>query len=61
MNFAKVAESLGVMGIRAETPAEVKAALATALKANRPVVIDAVTYHRAFSPKTWTGSTAAGH
>jgi acetolactate synthase-1/2/3 large subunit len=61
MNFAKVAESLGVMGIRAETPAEVKAALATALKANRPVVIDAVTYHRAFAPKTWTGSTAAGH
>ena len=56
VNFAQVAESLGVMGIRAETPAEMQRALKQALRANRPVVIDAVTDHRAFSPKTWTGA-----
>jgi acetolactate synthase I/II/III large subunit len=61
VNFAQVAESLGVMGIRAETPAEMKDALKKALAARRPVVIDAVTDHRAFSPKTWTGGTAVAH
>lgn len=61
VNFARVAESLGCAGIRAETPGEAADALRSALAMNRPVVIDAVTDHRAFSPKTWTGGAGDGH
>ena len=56
VNFAKVAESLGCVGMRVERPDEVGPAIERALGARRPVVIDVVTDHRAFSPKTWTGA-----
>jgi tripartite-type tricarboxylate transporter receptor subunit TctC len=49
----------------AGTPREVlgklNAEIQKALAAGKPVVIDTVTDHRAFSPKTWTGGTAGGH
>jgi acetolactate synthase I/II/III large subunit len=61
VDFARVAESLGCLGIRVEKPAEMARALEQALAAQRPVVIDAVTDHRAFSQKTWTGGDASGH
>ena len=61
VNFAKVAESLGCLGMRVERPGDMAPAITKALAANKPVVIDTVTDHRAFSPKTWTGSTAGGH
>jgi len=56
VNFAKVAESLGCVGIRVETPGEMAAALRRGLISKRPVVIDAVTNHRAFAQKTWIGT-----
>ena len=55
VNFAKVAESLNCVGMRVEKPADLPHALEQAFAAGRPVVIDAVTDHRAFSQKTWTG------
>ncbi len=61
VNFAKVAESLGCVGMRVETPSEMAPAIERALDAGRPVVIDTVTDHRAFSPKTWTGAMSDGH
>ena len=61
VSFAQVAESLGCVGIRVERPEDMPKAMERALKANRPVVIDVVTEHRAFSPKTWTGGAATGH
>jgi acetolactate synthase-1/2/3 large subunit len=61
VNFAKVAESLNCVGMRVEKPAELPRALEQALAARRPVVIDAVTDHRAFSQKTWTGGAGDGH
>jgi acetolactate synthase-1/2/3 large subunit len=61
VNFVKVAESLGCMGIRVEQPQQMGPAIQKALAAGRPVVIDTVTDHRAFSPKTWTGAPASGH
>ena len=57
VNFAKIAESMGCRGIRVEKPAQLSGALEEALKAKGPVVIDAVTDHRAFAQKTWTGTT----
>ncbi len=61
VNFAKVAESLNCVGMRVEKPAELARALEQAFAAGRPVVIDAVTDHRAFSQKTWTGGAGDGH
>jgi len=61
VNFAKVAESLGCVGMRVEKPSELAHALEKAIAARRPVVIDAVTDHRAFSQKTWTGGAGDGH
>jgi acetolactate synthase-1/2/3 large subunit len=61
VNFAKVAESLGCVGIRVENPAELPRAFEQAFAARRPVVIDAVTDHRAFAQKTWTGGAGDGH
>ncbi|RDC61723.1 thiamine pyrophosphate-requiring protein [Adhaeribacter pallidiroseus] len=42
-NYAQYAESLGFVGIRVEHPDQVAAAWETALQADRPVVIDALT------------------
>jgi pyruvate dehydrogenase (quinone) len=42
MNFAVFAESIGLRGLRVETPEEIAAAWETALASDRPVVIDAV-------------------
>jgi thiamine pyrophosphate-dependent enzyme len=42
VNFAKIAEAYGCVGIRAEKPGEVRNALRKALSLNKPVVIDAV-------------------
>jgi acetolactate synthase-1/2/3 large subunit len=62
INFATVAESLGCVGMRVEEPAQMAPTLEAALAARRPVVIDVVTDHRAFSPKTWTGADdSRGH
>lgn len=50
VNFAKIAEEMGALGIRVETPAEIGPALHKALKADRPVVIDVVTDIEALAP-----------
>jgi acetolactate synthase-1/2/3 large subunit len=42
-NFARIAEDMGALGIRVEQASAFPAALAQALAANRPVVIDVVT------------------
>lgn len=42
VNFAKIAEAYGCVGMRAETPGELRNALKKALSLNQPVVIDAV-------------------
>jgi len=50
MNFARIAEDIGALGIRVEKPAELAPALARALKADRPVVIDVATDIEALAP-----------
>jgi len=43
VNFARIAEDMGALGIRVEKPGDFAPALQKALAANRPVVIDVVT------------------
>jgi acetolactate synthase I/II/III large subunit len=50
VNFARLAEDMGAIGIRVEKPADIAPAIARALKADRPVVIDIVTDIDAAAP-----------
>jgi acetolactate synthase-1/2/3 large subunit len=50
VNFARIAEDMGALGIRVENAAAFPAALAQALAADRPVVIDVVTDIDALAP-----------
>jgi acetolactate synthase-1/2/3 large subunit len=50
VNFARLAEDMGALGIRVEEPSAFPAALAQALAANRPAVIDVVTDIEALAP-----------
>jgi acetolactate synthase-1/2/3 large subunit len=49
-NFARIAEDMGALGLRVERAADFPAALAKALAANRPAVIDVVTDIEAVAP-----------
>jgi acetolactate synthase I/II/III large subunit len=50
MNFARIAEDMGALGIRVERASAFPAALAQALAANRPAIIDVVTDIDALAP-----------
>ena len=56
VNFAKVAESFGCVGIRVEKPGELAGALKKAIAMNKPVVVDVVTDMYAIAPHPWTSS-----
>jgi acetolactate synthase-1/2/3 large subunit len=49
-NFARIAEEMGALGIRVEHPGGLEGALAQALAAGRPAVIDVVTDIDALAP-----------
>ncbi len=50
MNFARVAQDMGAIGIRVETPGDIGPALQRAYAADRPVIIDIVTDIEALAP-----------
>ena len=50
VNFARVAQDIGALGLRVEKPSDFAPALAKALEANRPVIIDVVTDIEALAP-----------
>ena len=52
-DFTTVARSFGVRGIRVEHPAEIAPALAEALRAGEPVVVDVVTDLEPRAPEPW--------
>jgi acetolactate synthase-1/2/3 large subunit len=52
-DFTAVARSFGVRGIRVERPAEIAPALAEALAAGEPVVVDVVTDLEPRAPEPW--------
>jgi acetolactate synthase-1/2/3 large subunit len=54
VNFAKIAEDIGALGIRVERASDFAPALAKALTANRPVVIDVATDIEALAPTAVT-------
>jgi acetolactate synthase-1/2/3 large subunit len=50
MNFARLAEDMGALGLRVERASDIAPALARALAANRPAVIDIVSDIEALAP-----------
>ena len=50
MNFAKLAEDMGALGIRVERPGDIAPALQQAFAAKRPAVIDVATDIEALAP-----------
>lgn len=54
MNFAKLAEDMGALGIRVENPADIAPALARSLASGRPAVIDVATDIDALAPTAVT-------
>jgi len=50
MDFAKIAEDIGALGIRVEKPNEIASALAKAIESKRPAVIDVATDIEALAP-----------
>jgi acetolactate synthase-1/2/3 large subunit len=50
VSFARIAEDMGALGIRVEKASELGPAIAQALKADRPVIIDVVTDIDALAP-----------
>jgi acetolactate synthase-1/2/3 large subunit len=54
VDFAKIAQDFGCVGIRVEKPGELAAALRRALAMERPVVVDVVTDLYAIAPHPWT-------
>src|SRR5260221_5344406 len=55
VNFARIAEEMGALGIRVEKPGDIAPALERALAAERPVVIDVVTDIEALAPLAVAG------
>ena len=53
VNFAKIAESMGAIGMRVEKPAELRSALDRAISCESPVVIDIVSDIEALAPLAW--------
>ncbi len=56
VDFARIANDIGVLGIRVEKPGEIKLALEKALASNRPALIDVVTDIEAIAPAAASGS-----
>src|SRR6266516_752161 len=54
VNFARIAEEIGALGIRVEKPGELAPAIQRALKADRPAIVDVVTDIDALAPTAVT-------
>lgn len=55
-DFAKMAESMGALGITIHKPSEVSSALDQALESGRPTVIDVKTHIEGIAPQAWMPS-----
>lgn len=56
VNFARIAEGFGCVGIRVERPGELGDALKRAIGMKKPVVVDVVTDTYAIAPHPWTST-----
>jgi acetolactate synthase I/II/III large subunit len=55
VDFARIAETMGAVGIRVEKPGELRSALDRALACGRPAVVDVQSDMEALAPTAWDG------
>jgi acetolactate synthase I/II/III large subunit len=55
VDFSKIAESMGALGIRVTKPAEVRSALDQAISSGRPAVVEVMSDIEALAPNAWGG------
>jgi len=60
VNFAKVADSMGCVGFRAEKPKDIRPALEKALAAGRPALVDIVSDGTIRAQRGWTPPAVSG-
>ena len=53
VNFARVAEAMGCVGIRVERPDDIRPALEKALASNSPAVVEVISDVDAMSQRAW--------
>lgn len=53
VNFARIAQEMGCLGLRVETPGEIRATLQQALAADRPAIVEVVTGLDYQAPNPW--------
>jgi acetolactate synthase-1/2/3 large subunit len=56
LDFAKIGEAFGCVGIRVERPSDLNDALKSAIAMEKPVVVDVVTDTYAIAPHPWTAT-----
>ena len=56
VNFAKVAEAMGCVGIRVERPEDIRPALEKALAASCPAVVEVISDVDAMANRAWRPS-----
>jgi acetolactate synthase I/II/III large subunit len=57
VDFSKVAEAFGCVGMRVEKPGDLEGAIEHAIKLNKPVVIDVITDTYAMARRAWSPTT----
>ena len=55
VDFSKIAESMGALGIRVTKPAELRSALDQAISSGRPAVVEVLSDIEALAPNAWEG------
>jgi acetolactate synthase I/II/III large subunit len=56
VNFARIAQEMGCVGIRVESPEEIRGAIQTALQADAPAVVEVITDVKSRAPVPWSPS-----
>ncbi len=54
VNFARIAQEMGCLGLRVEQPGEIAEALRKALEADAPAVVEVITDEECKAPDPWT-------
>jgi acetolactate synthase I/II/III large subunit len=61
VNFAKMAEVMGALGIRVDDPAKIGPAVKQALASGRPAVVEVVGDIEAMAPRAWVKAQSGKH
>ena len=59
MDFARIAEAMGCLGLRAGRPEEIRPAIEEAIESGRPALVDVTSDIMSLAPLGWAPNTEA--